>query len=318
MPATLWDTIETVLSARSASDPNEPAARRVILYGPPGTGKTFAATRHASVYVITLTEETPMAELRGHYLPNETGAFVWHDGPAIRAWREGSRLVLNEIDRANPDVWSLLYAIADDPSFASLTLPTGETVRPAAGFQCVATTNAEPDVLPDGLRDRFPVRILVREVNPNALAALSPDVAKIAKETTLFPVEDARRVSLRQWQAFDSLRSAIGLDIAADAVFGNRARTIRDSFAIAETPDPDGFTDSDDDDTSDRLPVVDGRTVPATPATVPPSCPSCKRRDRVRTGDGYGETISASAYCDRCMASFTPRATRTRRTKATS
>lgn len=311
MPATLWETIETVLSARSAGNENEPAARSVLLYGPPGTGKTYAATRNANNYVVTLTEETPMAELRGHYLPNETGAFVWHDGPAIRAWKEGARLVLNEIDRANPDVWSLLYAIADSAAFASLTLPTGETVRPASGFQVVATTNAEPDVLPDGLKDRFAIRILVREVNPNALKALSPDIARIAKETTLHPVDDSRRVSLRQWQAFDSLRASIGVEIASSAVFGNRAHAILDSFAIATAEDPDGFTNDDDVDVSedgedgeDRDTLFRDRADGlATPETVAPSCPTCKRRDRVIVG----ALTEGRAFCGRCEERFIPR-----------
>src|SRR5690606_6142906 len=112
-------------------------SRRVLLMGPPGTGKTYAATRRGldgrkiqKVYSVTMTPETPMAELRGHFVPKD-GEYVWMDGPAVRAWREGARLVINEIDHASPDTQSFMFALLDDPDFAETTLPTGETVRPA-------------------------------------------------------------------------------------------------------------------------------------------------------------------------------------------
>lgn len=78
-------------------------SRRILLHGPPGTGKTYAATRRAlpedgKVYSITMTEETPMAEIRGHFVQKDN-SFVWMHGPAVRAWLEGARLVINEIDQ---------------------------------------------------------------------------------------------------------------------------------------------------------------------------------------------------------------------------
>ena len=60
---TCWDVVSAVLSSTN----------RVLLHGPSGTGKTFAACRlgltgdQQKVFSITLTEETPAAELRGHY-----------------------------------------------------------------------------------------------------------------------------------------------------------------------------------------------------------------------------------------------------------
>ena len=81
-------------------------SKRVLLHGLPGTGKTYAAARqnlgddNQKVYQITMTEETPAAEIRGHFLP-KGDEMVWMDGPAVLAWKEGARLVINEIDRAS-------------------------------------------------------------------------------------------------------------------------------------------------------------------------------------------------------------------------
>jgi len=220
----VWDLINKVI----------PQSRVTLLYGKPGTGKSFAAHNAdlggRQLFSVTMTPETPAAELRGHYVP-QGSHFVWQDGPAIRAWRFGGRLVINEIDHAGGDALSFLLNCLDGQETACLTLPTGEMVKPAAGFQAVATMNGSPDELPAALRDRFPVCIEVDAVHPSALDTLPQDLRNAALGSAL--ADDERRISIRAWQCFAHLRDSVGAEAAAAAVFAKRAKDVLDSLKMA-------------------------------------------------------------------------------------
>jgi AAA+ superfamily predicted ATPase len=221
---TTWQVIEAVL----------PVSRRVLLYGPPGTGKTWAACKYSlgerKTYVMTMTPEMSSAVLVGHYLP-EGDKFTWHDGLAIKAWKEGARLIINEVDMCSGDCETILHAILDDPEIAGITLPTGEFVRPKDGFQAVATMNGEPQDLQQAVRDRFPVTISVMEPNPEAIAALPEDLRTFAKET--ISKDKARNISIRVWAEYGKLRDVIDEDAALKSVFRERADDIRNMIKIA-------------------------------------------------------------------------------------
>lgn len=221
---TVWDLVEEVFGK----------VRLVLLYGPPGTGKTTAGNFLAvespdDVLNITLTEETPSAELRGHFIP-KGGEFIWKDGPALTAFREGRRLVLNEIDKASGDALQFCHGLLDDPGMAKMTLPTGETVYPHEGFNVVATMNGDPMDLPDALRDRFTVRFNIMTPHPDAIASLPSDLRKAAAKG--ISLDHERSVSMRGWKVFAELREKVGEGIAARAVFGDRAETILNSVKI--------------------------------------------------------------------------------------
>ena len=220
-------------------------ADRVLLYGPPGTGKTYAAATNKvglnmdgdpNVYQITMTEDTASANLEGFYKPSSDGGFEWHDGIAIQAWRNGGRLVINEIDHASPDAMTFLHAILDDKDIAQLTLNNDnkETVKPAPGFTVIATTNSLPESLPMALKDRFPVKINVDKIHPIALERFPKSWRNTISDTSL-SMDSEQRLSIRAWREFFDLISK-GLDKreAGYLIFGERADELMDAIFLSD------------------------------------------------------------------------------------
>lgn len=232
-----WELVEKVL----------PSTEKLLLYGPPGTGKTWTATKAGNldgqaVCSVTLHEDADANELRGHWIP-EGNKFVWQDGIAIRAWRNGSRLVINEIDHASADVLSILLAILDDKDIARLTLPNGETITPHADFKVVATMNGKPSDLPPPLRDRFPLSIFINSIHPEALNSLSEDLRPLASKGVLVADEE-RRSSVRAWKAFDLMRSDLGEPVSAQACFGAQADDVINTLKLARGKEKEKASES--------------------------------------------------------------------------
>ncbi|MGC1237924.1 MAG: AAA family ATPase [Acidimicrobiales bacterium] len=226
-----WRDFADVLSA---------GISRVLLYGPPGTGKTFAALHHGvetPAERLICTEDLTSGEITGSWMPSGENHFEWREGPAIRAWRgsqgRGSRLVLDEVDRASGDALATLLAVTDSPESARWRNPdTLEWVRPGEQFSVVMTSNVE-DVseIPPSLRDRFPVSIRVDRPHAQAVERLSRDLRAAAMAGSLGP--EGRRLSLRSFYAFDELRIHHGPERAAELVFGSsNAQSILDALAI--------------------------------------------------------------------------------------
>jgi len=208
----------------------------LILFGPPGTGKTFAGLTYgvaegSTTYRVVCAEDMTKADVTGHLMPSSSG-LEWNDGAVVRAWRDGSRVVLDEIDRASGDVLSTLLAMTDSPESAWWQNPVSkEIVRPADGFSVVMTTNLERmSDLPTALRDRFPIAIRIDRPHPNALDRLSADLRSFASASA--DADADRRFSLRSFFAFDQLRSRLGDERASALVFGRHAQAVLDAVRV--------------------------------------------------------------------------------------
>jgi MoxR-like ATPase len=224
-----WPVIESVIRG----------SRLTLLYGPPGTGKTTAAVNAAraeglSVYNVTLTDETPAAELRGHFIPAGTD-WRWMDGPALSAYRNGGYLVLNELDHASGDALDFLHNLLDDPAASSMTLPNGETVFPHEDCRVVATMNGSLRDLQTGrpaIADRFAVAVYVGTAHPEAIASLPDDLQTAARNAAGVDHDQDRPATLRRFKAYAQLRDTLGEETAGAAVFAHRANEVQDALTL--------------------------------------------------------------------------------------
>lgn len=209
-------------------------AHRVLLYGPPGTGKTTCPFKLLKdVEAVTLHQQFPPDDLIGSMgLVEKNGATVtqWQDGPAIRAMRRGGCLLINEISKRSPEVESALYNVLDDLEICSVTLPTGEVVKPAEGFVVFATMNDEPTCLPEAIQERFDIVLLCNRPAPGILNNLPAGPANLVKRHY-----DGLAQSVQPWTPSINVRSITGavrmstvvdMETAFQIKFGNKGTDV--------------------------------------------------------------------------------------------
>lgn len=232
-----------------------PHARRVLLYGPPGTGKSYVARTAGvkpgrTVHPIIIHSDLPAAELRGHFMPTQmkdaagnplpSAEFLWHDGPAVRAWRDGGRLVLDELDKLGDDGLSFILGILDDEETALLELgTTGEVISPHKDFTIWATMNGLPEDLPPALQDRFPTTFHIDAPHPAAIARLPEDLRYAAQKMSI-EKSAAKHVGLRSFIEYARLRDqcpGIDAEDAGIAVFGDRWSALRTALLLSSHGD---------------------------------------------------------------------------------
>jgi hypothetical protein len=116
----------------------------------------------------------------------------------------------------------------------TLNNDTKETVRPAEGFQVVATTNSPPESLPLALKDRFPVKIYVDSIHPTAMQQFPEEWHNVISETTL--VDDPEeRISVRSWKEFFDLQDkGFTVETAGRLVFGEKSAELVDAIQLSQ------------------------------------------------------------------------------------
>lgn len=221
---------------------------RIMLVGPPGTGKSQTAfLLLGNAQRITMTEGTAVEDLLGmfHLVKGET---IWKDGPAARAMRSGTALILDEIDKYSPEVGSLLYALLDDDP--QVTLPSGEHLKAKDGYKVIATSNANVSALPEAILDRMEAVLVAATPHPDAMSKLR-DAEKAAVHSHYEKKVDAKAwqwtgaATLRRMRAFSKFRKELkeGLPevIVAEVTFGKNGNEILSVLATASRTGKEGL-----------------------------------------------------------------------------
>jgi hypothetical protein len=140
-----------------------------FITGLSGNGKTFSVEQACSqlkreLIRVNITIETDEDDLIGGFRLVD-GATVWHNGPVIEALQRGAVLLLDEIDLASNKILCLQSVLEGKGVFLK---KIGKFVKPAAGFNVIATANTKgkgsddgrfigTNVLNEAFLERFPV-----------------------------------------------------------------------------------------------------------------------------------------------------------------
>jgi hypothetical protein len=140
-----------------------------FITGLSGNGKTLSVEQSCSqlkreLIRVNITVETDEDDLIGGFrLVN--GETAWHNGPVIEALERGAILLLDEIDLASNKILCLQSVLEGKGVFLK---KIGRFVKPAPGFNVVATANTKgkgsedgrfigTNVLNEAFLERFPV-----------------------------------------------------------------------------------------------------------------------------------------------------------------
>ena len=140
-----------------------------FITGLSGNGKTFSveqacAQLNRELIRVNITIETDEDDLIGGFRLVD-GNTVWHNGPVIESLERGAVLLLDEIDLASNKILCLQSILEGKGVFLK---KIGKWVKPAAGFNIVATANTKgkgsedgrfigTNVLNEAFLERFPV-----------------------------------------------------------------------------------------------------------------------------------------------------------------
>mgnify|MGYP005620738735 CR=1 FL=1 len=160
-----------------------------FITGLSGNGKTFSVEQACAqlgreLIRVNITIETDEDDLIGGFRLID-GNTVWHNGPVIEALERGAVLLLDEIDLASNKILCLQSILEGKGVFLK---KIGKVIKPAEGFQVVATANTKgkgsddgrfigTNVLNEAFLERFPVTFEQAYPSPTSEAKILSKVA---------------------------------------------------------------------------------------------------------------------------------------------
>ena len=212
----------------------------VFITGLSGNGKTMmveqvCATLQRECIRVNISIETDESDLIGSNTLVD-GNVVYRDGPVITAMKRGAVLLIDEVDRGSEKLLCL-QGILEGKSY--FNKKSGEYIKPAPGFQIVATANTKgrgseegrflAKILDDAFLERFP--ITVEQEYPSASVEtkiLKPLMNDDEFAENLIKWADVIRKTFDEGGVDEIISTRRLVHIAhAYAIFGDRTKAIK-------------------------------------------------------------------------------------------
>jgi hypothetical protein len=212
----------------------------VFITGLSGNGKTMmveqvCATLQRECIRVNISIETDESDLIGSNTLVD-GNVVYRDGPVITAMKRGAVLLIDEVDRGSEKLLCL-QGILEGKSY--FNKKSGEYIKPASGFQIVATANTKgrgseegrflAKILDDAFLERFP--ITVEQEYPSASVEtkiLKPLMNDDEFAENLIKWADVIRKTFAEGGVDEIISTRRLVHIAhAYAIFGDRTKAIK-------------------------------------------------------------------------------------------
>jgi len=216
-----------------------------FITGLSGNGKTFSVEQACAqlkreLIRVNITIETDEDDLIGGFRLID-GNTAWHNGPVIEALERGAILLLDEIDLASNKILCLQSILEGKGVFLK---KIGRWVKPAAGFNVIATANTKgkgsddgrfigTNVLNEAFLERFPVTFEQSYPNPSTeqkiLEGIALDLGVEDREFCKRLVDWADIIRKTFYdggiEEIISTRRLVHI-IRAYSIFGNKAKAI--------------------------------------------------------------------------------------------